>query len=147
MLVAFCVVAATGYEIVDQRRDIRAQAERDLVGFNVALAAHTEEVIASADIVLSDVALELSRGNVAAMGSAVLRSHVHGHASGMPMAVHILVTDAAGRVLAHSRHKVPPGVALFPVHGGDGEALLLAADRALYRAKETGRNRCVMATA
>lgn len=111
-LVALGVVAATGYEIFDQRRDTYAQAERELVAFNVALAAHTEGVVAAADIVLSDVAHELSRGNVAAMAPAALRSHLHGHTSGMPMVAHMLVADAAGRVLAHSRHEVPPGTSV-----------------------------------
>jgi diguanylate cyclase (GGDEF)-like protein len=33
------------------------------------------------------------------------------------------------------------GVACAPDHGGEGEQLLLAADQALYRAKEDGRDR------
>ena len=35
------------------------------------------------------------------------------------------------------------GIAAFPEHGEDAEALTLAADQALYAAKEMGRNRCV----
>lgn len=33
------------------------------------------------------------------------------------------------------------GIALFPQHGADGEALMVAADQAMYRAKSQGRNR------
>jgi diguanylate cyclase (GGDEF)-like protein len=33
------------------------------------------------------------------------------------------------------------GVALYPVHAGDAEALVRAADRALYDAKRAGRDR------
>lgn len=37
------------------------------------------------------------------------------------------------------------GVAMFPDHGGSGHAVLQAADAALYRAKQAGRNRMVTA--
>ncbi len=37
------------------------------------------------------------------------------------------------------------GVAVYPAHGADGEAVLQAADSALYRAKHSGRDRAVTA--
>ena len=36
------------------------------------------------------------------------------------------------------------GIAMFPDHGTSAQTLLQAADAALYRAKESGRNRVVM---
>ena len=39
------------------------------------------------------------------------------------------------------------GIALFPAHGADADALLRAADAAMYRAKRQGRRHCVLAEA
>jgi diguanylate cyclase (GGDEF)-like protein/putative nucleotidyltransferase with HDIG domain len=39
------------------------------------------------------------------------------------------------------------GIATFPLHGGSAEALLRAADQALYAAKRLGRNRTVISSA
>ncbi|HZN02726.1 MAG TPA: GGDEF domain-containing protein, partial [Candidatus Polarisedimenticolia bacterium] len=42
------------------------------------------------------------------------------------------------------RTTISAGVALFPAHGNDLKSLVSRADRALYRAKEEGRNRVVL---
>jgi diguanylate cyclase (GGDEF)-like protein len=42
------------------------------------------------------------------------------------------------------RVSISIGIAIFPDHGADGQALLQAADEALYRAKQGGRNRVEM---
>jgi diguanylate cyclase (GGDEF)-like protein len=39
--------------------------------------------------------------------------------------------------------KVSVGVAAYPIHGTDGEDALIRADRALYQAKQSGRNKVV----
>jgi diguanylate cyclase len=37
------------------------------------------------------------------------------------------------------------GIALYPQHAGDLDALVRAADSVMYRAKKAGKNQCVVA--
>jgi diguanylate cyclase (GGDEF)-like protein len=53
----------------------------------------------------------------------------------------------ASRIFEGRRVTLSVGVAEFPGHGDDGERLVAAADDALYRAKEEGRNRVMRAVA
>jgi diguanylate cyclase (GGDEF)-like protein len=50
-------------------------------------------------------------------------------------------TTLSARIFEGRRVTLSVGVAEFPTHGDDGERLVAAADDALYRAKEEGRNR------
>ncbi|HEY8514428.1 MAG TPA: diguanylate cyclase [Candidatus Binatia bacterium] len=60
--------------------------------------------------------------------------------------------EAAKRIVVrHQERTLTPvtlslGVAVFPQHADSGKALLLAADRALYRAKTAGRDRIAIAS-
>src|SRR5262249_34719384 len=58
------------------------------------------------------------------------------------VAFEVARTRAGGRELSAT---VSLGVASFPAHGADREAVLRAADRALYRSKSEGRNRTTAA--
>ncbi len=51
----------------------------------------------------------------------------------------------ASRIFEGGRVTISIGVAEFPAHGADPEALIAAADAALYRAKDEGRNRVIRA--
>ncbi|HUY82601.1 MAG TPA: GGDEF domain-containing protein, partial [Acidobacteriaceae bacterium] len=55
-----------------------------------------------------------------------------------------LTVQYAGQVLGRVRISI--GVSAFPDHGTTGEELVRAADKALYRAKEEGRDRVVVAS-
>jgi diguanylate cyclase (GGDEF)-like protein len=61
----------------------------------------------------------------------------------MRLEVEKLVLHAAGKDIGSITISI--GLAQFPTHGASVEALLLAADKALYEAKSTGRNRVLMA--
>lgn len=63
---------------------------------------------------------------------------------GAVMTVVQRVLDAVAQPLTLDGHEFSPtcsiGLAAYPADGGDAEALLVHADRAMYRAKEAGRN-------
>ena len=49
---------------------------------------------------------------------------------------------------SHILHTTPSiGIALFPAHGADADALMQAADAAMYGVKRAGRGHCVLAEA
>ena len=49
-----------------------------------------------------------------------------------------MLIDADGQTIQRT---LSAGIALFPEHGEDYDSLIAAADSALYRSKEEGRNR------
>jgi diguanylate cyclase (GGDEF)-like protein len=70
----------------------------------------------------------------------------------------LLIAERAREAVESTRTSIPQsdrpltvtisvGVASLPVHGSTGDDLLLAADKALFRAKDAGRNRVVAAQA
>lgn len=60
-------------------------------------------------------------------------------------AIHALRLEHEGRLLG--RISASFGLAVYPQQGASGDALLRAADQAMYRAKASGRDRIEMATA
>jgi diguanylate cyclase (GGDEF)-like protein/PAS domain S-box-containing protein len=60
-------------------------------------------------------------------------------AEGLRRAVEQLSVRSRAEALGHI--SISCGVALYPEHGRDAQVLMSAADRALYRAKRSGRNR------
>lgn len=60
------------------------------------------------------------------------------------MQVEQLVLHAAGKDVGSITISI--GMAQFPAHGTTVDALLLAADKALYEAKSAGRNRVLLAS-
>ena len=65
-----------------------------------------------------------------------------GRAEELRRVVRNLAVDFQGQALG--RVTVSLGVATFPTHGTTTEALMVAADAALYRAKAQGRDRTLV---
>jgi diguanylate cyclase (GGDEF)-like protein len=61
-------------------------------------------------------------------------------AEALRYAIEQLAVPADGAII---RLTISLGIAAYPRHGQDGEAVIQAADRALYRAKAGGRNQTV----
>jgi diguanylate cyclase (GGDEF)-like protein len=72
------------------------------------------------------------------------RGIAEARAEALRVAVQSLKLEVEGRTLGEIT--VSAGLAMFPDHGEEPTTLLRAADEALYRAKELGRNRVVVAT-
>ena len=60
---------------------------------------------------------------------------------------YMLAERIRGDIEAGDGLSISFGIATFPLHGGSSEALLRAADQALYAAKRLGRNRTVISSA
>jgi len=114
-----------GHEVGDQVLiEVAAVLQRQTRGSDVAARYGGEEFT----IVLADMpaALALDRAEK-------VRADVEG-----------LVLQASGKALGSITISI--GLAQFPTHGSTVEALLLAADKALYEAKRAGRNRVMVAS-
>lgn len=106
----------------------------------------------------------LLRAFAAALMAPMRQSALAARWGGEEFLVILPETDAEGALkvaerlrgaVAHVRLEETPatpvtvsiGIAIFPEHGGDDRELLASADRALYRAKNAGRNRAELAAA
>jgi diguanylate cyclase (GGDEF)-like protein len=80
-------------------------------------------------LILPEMTLELARKRAERVNAAVR---------------HLTIPQSQQSV-ATATVTVSAGVAVFPTHGSSGRAVLGAADRALYRAKQSGRDRVEIA--
>jgi diguanylate cyclase (GGDEF)-like protein len=151
-----------------------ARAVRDTVKRMAALAGRTAEPLAAAMLDLDHFkqindTFGHGRGDdvLAAVG-AVLREQLRdsdfvGRLGGEEFVVLLPSTDGLGAVATAEKIRqaiaalsitgvdreitTSVGIAVIPEHAGDGDDLLRSADRALYAAKERGRNRVEVAVA
>jgi diguanylate cyclase (GGDEF)-like protein len=149
-----------------------SRAVRDTVKRLAALAGRTAEPLAAAMLDLDHFkqindSFGHERGDdvLAAVG-AVLREQLRdsdfvGRLGGEEFVVLLPATDRDGAVAAAEKIRaaiaglsirgvdrqitISIGLAVIPEHAGDGDGLLRSADRALYAAKEHGRNRVEVA--
>ena len=114
-----------GHEVGDQvLREVAQVLQSQTRGSDVAARYGGEEFV----ILLADITASL----------ALERAEL------VRQKVEQLVLHAPGKEVVTVTISI--GLAQFPAHGTTVDALLLAADRALYEAKSTGRNRVVAAT-
>jgi diguanylate cyclase (GGDEF)-like protein len=113
-----------GHEIGDRvLREVGQVLQREIRGSDVAARYGGEEF----SVLITDMTVELG----------VER------AEQIRLAIERMAVAAPGRDL--SAVTISVGIAQFPRHGDTVEALFLAADKALYEAKNTGRNRIAVA--
>ncbi|HUL42468.1 MAG TPA: diguanylate cyclase [Burkholderiales bacterium] len=104
-------------------RSLAHLIERQIRGSDIACRYGGEEFI----LVLPEASLSIARQRGELLREAALRMHV------------TLNGQTLGPV------SISLGLALFPQHGATAEELIQAADAALYRAKQAGRNRLMIA--
>lgn len=114
IVVAIMIAAVTGYEIVVQRQAALERVRSEMGGINVALAEHTERIIAAVDAVVADIVRDRAGAESGGGHAASAASHrlLHDHATGLPMLTALISTDAAGRLLAHSTVDPAPAIAV-----------------------------------
>ena len=114
-----------GHEVGDQvLREVAQVLQRQTRGSDVAARFGGEEFT----LVLADITDQ----------------HAFERAQRVRQEVEQLVLHCSGKDIG--KVTISIGLAHFPMHGSTVEALLLAADRALYGAKSAGRNQVVVAT-
>jgi diguanylate cyclase (GGDEF)-like protein len=114
-----------GHEVGDQvLREVAQVLQSQSRGSDVAARYGGEEFT----IVLADISAQLALERAERVRQRVAQ----------------LVLHAAGEEVGSITISI--GLAHFPAHGTTVEALLLAADKALYQAKSAGRNRVVVAS-
>ena len=114
-----------GHEVGDQvLREVAQVLQRQTRGSDVAARFGGEEFT----LVLADITDQ----------------HAFERAQRVRQEVEQLVLHCSGKDIG--KVTISIGLAHFPMHGSTVEALLLAADRALYEAKSAGRNQVVVAT-
>jgi diguanylate cyclase (GGDEF)-like protein len=116
------------------RKSIRRNEDAPSYEVDIPCRVGGEEfavILPEASSVQGSVAAERLRASVEAKGATIVAERIRRH---------VETLDLEGR-----RVTVSIGVASYPEHGDDADALFSAADDAMYRAKRQGKNRVVIA--